>query len=72
MIEIVYVNYTDDGLEYIGIVDESITPEIIKTLMETICERQNVSIYWDMNTETREIFVSIDLCPAKICTGHFR
>lgn len=66
-----YINikmYTDDGIDYIAYTDIR-NEEKLNNLMNDLCNDYNVSIFWALDSKTGQIFISLHLCDAKICSG---
>ena len=67
MINISHREITDNGIDYIGHIS-FVNESFFQSLMEQICEENNVSIFWGLELNGN-FFISIDFCPAKICNG---
>ena len=60
-------HFTQNGIDYIGHT-EFVDEKNFSLIMKSLCEKQNVSIFWQLR-RNGEFFMSVDYCPAKICSG---
>ena len=63
-----HTEFKKDGIDYLGTIKNKNID--FGKIMRDICEENNVSIFWQLEKNNGDFFISIDFCPAKICTGN--